>query len=605
MTSDGKNTTQPLEQWGQETREIELRPGVLLAERYLIERELGHGGIGVTYLARDKHLYSMPVVIKILLDKAQKKEWVKRKFIQEAEALTRISHPGVVKVLNRGEMAGGKPFLDMEFIEGVSLRDVMTPEGMDFEEVAHITQGLGNALHAAHEKGVLHRDIKPENILLQNLDSEGPTVKLIDFGIAKIKDSQIGAATEAGIIAGSIQYIAPEQLTAQPVSTATDVYSVALVLYEMLTGRRPFNPDAPNIVVALQQLLAMQKQGVSILPKQLRPSLPEATQRLLMRALSFEPDSRPQNVRQFCDDIADSLTRHLEGGAFEFPKVSDTKPIDYAKTSAYEEGEDTNPPASASLSKSISDSTTNVSGSLSEKDVVVAKAADTLAEKKESWLRPTTIFLIIALVLVSALAIWNWKTMNPKVEAPTVTEPAKPELKLTYSMTKKVNKESPPALIYETEPLMAGNQVWITVLSPQNAYLYIFNESAEGGSPKFNVLFPSPKTSSGSAKLNAGQRVRLPDNEKGFEIDKKPGTEKIWFVLSVNPIAEFDELAKHWKNEEDRGRIKDDTQANQLREYLYSKAANKLKEDKDGDTKETTLSLHDDVLVKALMFSHF
>jgi hypothetical protein len=285
--------------------------------------------------------------------------------------------------------------------------------------------------------------------------------------------------------------------------------------------------------------------------------------------------------------------------------VSDTKPIDYAKTSAYEEGEDTNPPASASLSKSVSDSTTNVSGSLSEKDVVVAKAADTLAEKKESWLRPTTIFLIIALVLVSALAIWNWKTMNPKVEAPTVTEPAKPELKLTYSMTKKVNKESPPALIYETEPLMAGNQVWITVLSPQNAYLYIFNESAEGGSPKFNVLFPSPKTSSGSAKLNAGQRVRLPDNEKGFEIDKKPGTEKIWFVLSVNPIAEFDELAKHWKNEEDRGRIKDDTQANQLREYLYSKAANKLKEDKDGDTKETTLSLHDDVLVKALMFSHF
>src|SRR5262245_8699180 len=176
MTSGGDNTTQPLDQWGHETKEIELRPGVLLAERYLIERELGHGGIGVTYLARDKHLYSMPVVIKILLDKAQKKEWVKRKFIQEAEALTRISHPGVVKVLNRGEMAGGKPCLVMEFIEGVSLRDVMTPEGMDFEEVAHIIQGLGNALHAAHEKGVLHRDIKPENILLQNHDSEGPTV---------------------------------------------------------------------------------------------------------------------------------------------------------------------------------------------------------------------------------------------------------------------------------------------------------------------------------------------------------------------------------------------------------------------------------------------
>src|SRR5262249_41074083 len=151
------------------------------------------------------------------------------------------------------------------------------------------------------------RDIKPENVLLQNLDSDGPSVKLIDFGIAKIKDSQLGTATDAGIIAGSVQYIAPEQLTAQSVSTATDIYSVALVLYEMLTGRRPFNPDAPNIVVALQQLLSMQRQGVTVLPKQLRPSLPDLTQQLLLQALAFEPHNRPQDVRQFCNDIADSL----------------------------------------------------------------------------------------------------------------------------------------------------------------------------------------------------------------------------------------------------------------------------------------------------------
>ncbi len=603
MTSDGDNTTQPLEQWGQETKEMELRPGVLLAERYLIERELGHGGIGVTYLARDKHLYNMPVVIKILLDKAQKKEWVKKKFIQEAEALTRISHPGVVKVLNRGEMVGGKPFLVMEFIEGVSLRDVITPEGMDFEEVAHITQGLGNALHAAHEKGVLHRDIKPENILLQNLDGDGPTVKLIDFGIAKIKDSQIGTATEAGIIAGSIQYIAPEQLTAQPVSSATDVYSVALVLHEMLTGRRPFNPDAPSIVVALQQLLVMQRQGVSILPKQLRPSLPPLTQQILLKALAFDPQNRPQKVRDFCDEVADSLIRHLDSGAFEFPKASNTKPIDLSKTAAYAESEDTNPPAS-SFSKSFADAETTDLSSSSE--IAFTRSTDTVAEKPDSWLRPVTALLLIALLLVSGFAIW--KTLSPKVQAPIVTEPpVKPELKLIYSLTKKVNEQSEPMLIYETEPLVAGNFVWIAVQSPQDTWLYIFNESTEEADKKvaFNVLFPSSTTNGGSAKLNAGQRVRLPDSNGGFVIDQKAGTEKIWFVLSVNPIAEFNELSRRWANMQERGRIKDDAQTNQLRQYLYSKVANPPKVDKDSDTKETTLTLREDVLVKALTLSHY
>src|SRR5262249_50676647 len=158
------------------------------------------------------------------------------------------------------------------------------------------------------------------------------------------------------------------------------------------------------------------------------------------------------------------------------------------------------------------------------------------------------------------------------------------------------NEQSPPTLIYETEPLVAGNHVWISVLSPQNGYLYIFNESTEGTNIKFNVLFPSTTTNGGSSKLNAGQRIRLPDSEKGFYIDKQAGTEKIWFVLSLNPVAEFEELGKRWANDQEGGRIKDDTQANQLRQYLYSKVANPPKVDRDGDTKETTLSLRDDVL---------
>ena len=113
--------------------EYTLVSGAIISDRYVIEKELGRGGVGITYLAHDRQLHSMPVVIKVLIEKPGNGEWVKKKFIQETEALTRISHPGVVKVLNRGEFAGGKPYFVMEFVEGRPLRSAITQEGMDFE----------------------------------------------------------------------------------------------------------------------------------------------------------------------------------------------------------------------------------------------------------------------------------------------------------------------------------------------------------------------------------------------------------------------------------------------------------------------------------------
>src|SRR5437868_10033996 len=167
-----------------------LGPGALLKGRYRIERELGRGGIGVVYLARDERLHSMLVVIKFLLDDSSQSAWLAKKFMQEAEALTRINHPGVVRVIDRDRAEDGKPFFVMEFIPGRPLREAMIPDGMDFEYAAHLLRQIGQALHAAHQQGVFHRDLKPENILLHALNEGEEQIKLIDFGIAKVRDSQ-------------------------------------------------------------------------------------------------------------------------------------------------------------------------------------------------------------------------------------------------------------------------------------------------------------------------------------------------------------------------------------------------------------------------------
>src|SRR5262249_34899995 len=157
--------------------------GLLLKDRYLIERELGRGGIGVVYLARDKHLLSREVVIKVLFAARGNGEydwWFTKKFRQEMEALARINHPGVVGVLDSGEAPDGKAFLVMQYVRGVTLRRMIPKQGMDFEKAARIIRQTGQALEAAHDRGVLHRDLKPENIMIEEIGG-GERLRIVYF----------------------------------------------------------------------------------------------------------------------------------------------------------------------------------------------------------------------------------------------------------------------------------------------------------------------------------------------------------------------------------------------------------------------------------------
>lgn len=271
---------------------------VMFDNRYRIDRELGRGGIGIVYLARDTGLMNRFVVIKVMQDEVLANDWVLQKFRQETEALTRLNHPGIISVYDAGETSEGNPYIVMQYVEGTTLRAVLTPEGLPLERVAHIMRRVGRALSAAHDKGILHRDLKPENVMLESGTSEDEEAKLIDFGIAKIKDSVVAPSTVLPSSAGTIAYMSPEQLERRPCTAASDIYALGVMAYEMVTGRRPFNPETQF------QLLEMQRAGVRVNPRDLRPALPVAAQNIILKALEFAPERRFTRARDFGDALA-------------------------------------------------------------------------------------------------------------------------------------------------------------------------------------------------------------------------------------------------------------------------------------------------------------
>ncbi|MBZ5625144.1 MAG: serine/threonine protein kinase, partial [Acidobacteriia bacterium] len=271
----------------------------LLKNRYRVERELGRGGLGVVYLASDETLHGRPVVIKMPIDPTPSNPWLAEKFAQEVKALALIDHPGVVGALDSGVAPDGRPFMVIQYIEGRSLHDAMLSGGVPLDFAARVLQQIGQALGAAHARGIWHRDLKPANIMLQSLDQGREVVRLIDFGIATIHE---GPGGEVGTrVAGTPLYMAPEQLEGR-VSAASDIFAMGVIAHELVTGQRPF------VANHHLQLHDLQKAGVAVKPSQLRPGLPVPAEKLILRALSFRPEDRPQSAADFGEELARALT---------------------------------------------------------------------------------------------------------------------------------------------------------------------------------------------------------------------------------------------------------------------------------------------------------
>jgi serine/threonine protein kinase len=275
-----------------EERRSELVPELpagLLQDRYRIARELGRGGFGVVYQAYDERLHQKPVVVKFLTGAAPRDEWFRKKFQDEIKALARIDHPGVVAVLDAGQTTAGNPFIVMQYVEGKTLRSVIDSGSMDRERAGGIVHQIGQALAAAHSRGVLHRDLKPANIMVQS-SSGSEIVRLIDFGIASIREAGLERSTSTRV-AGSFAYMAPEQFGGHP-SPASDIFAMAVIACEMLTGR----VSAGNL--AGSRLHELQK---------LRPDVSTEALTVIRKALAVEASERFDDAGAFGDQLAGAL----------------------------------------------------------------------------------------------------------------------------------------------------------------------------------------------------------------------------------------------------------------------------------------------------------
>jgi serine/threonine protein kinase len=519
--------------------------GTTIENRFVVESVLGQGGMGKVYLARDLTLHNRAVVIKVLLDASVKDPYVVKKFRQEVEALARITHPNVVSVLGANELPDGTLYIVMQYVNGMTLRSQIPAEGMDLERAALILKQVGAALEHVHHEKIFHRDLKPDNIMLQSLNGV-EHVTVVDFGIAKVKDSVVASSTSDKVSVGTVLYMSPEQLRGgERITAASDIYSMGVMAYEMVTGRRPFNPSSAP------QLLEMQRE-VRVKPGDLRPNLSRTAQAIILRTLSFEPAARYQSAAEFGETLAHALLQEKETPAIPRPM----------------------PDRSIRLGK-----------------------------------LQFAIIGGVLVVLVGVLAVlWilkqTAKNANVANPPPTATEtPSLPTHSFIYSLTvqRMRNRRAFQAAFQSTgqDVFDSGDKFQLNVMANNPGYVYVFNEGTpEPNVSSFTIIYPVPSVNNGSASVGANQWARTNWNTFGGQ----PGTENLWIVWSTNSVPELEAGKTEAFNNNGtlRGRSLDAVKA-----FLTTKKEeSNARINRDKATQQTTVRGVGDVVVRMLELQH-
>jgi serine/threonine-protein kinase len=295
--------------------------GAVLGGRYLIERLIGEGGMGAVYQAEHMHMHKR-MAVKVLHPEMGRLPEVVARFEREAMAAAHIEHPNVAAATDFGKLDDGSFFLVLEYVEGESLRDASASGPLALDRALHITLQMASALSRAHSIGIVHRDLKPENVMLVTRDGRGDFVKVLDFGIAKVPIGELGgdarvpgqALTQLGMVYGTPEYMAPEQALGQSVDGRADLYSLGVLLFEMVTGTRPYQHDSKVALLGMHVTAPIPRMQQRVPDVEIPPRLEDIVHRLLAK----EASARFSDAKQLIDAL-DSCARDLPGGATELP----------------------------------------------------------------------------------------------------------------------------------------------------------------------------------------------------------------------------------------------------------------------------------------------
>jgi serine/threonine-protein kinase len=272
----------------------------IIAGRYQLVSPLAEGGMGVVYEAVQLPI-GRPVAIKVMRDDLGREPEHARRFLREAQLMTRIAHPNVVNVIDYGEAEDGRLYVVMELLRGRTLEAALEDFGsFSVRRTCEIALQLADALVAAHTRGVIHRDLKPSNVvLLSDLDD---WVKVLDFGLAKLEDDYANEITYAGVVIGTPLYMAPEAVRAEPPDPRTDLYALGCIIHEMLIGTSPFDAGSSALVLARQ---------LEDAPAPLPSYVPAPLRVLVERLLAKSPDDRPRSAIEVRERLAACLSSQL------------------------------------------------------------------------------------------------------------------------------------------------------------------------------------------------------------------------------------------------------------------------------------------------------
>jgi serine/threonine protein kinase len=549
---------------------------------YRIIKKLGVGGMGEVYLAEDIRL-ARTIALKILPAEVASDKRRMQRFKQEAQLASSLNQPNILTIFEFGEV-DGVHFIASEYVDGITLRPHLKDRQPRLPEIIDLGIQVVAALDAAHEAQVIHRDIKPENIMVRRRDQ---VVKVLDFGLAKLTEKTSGLSrersdTEAntkllvrtmpGTVMGTVNYMSPEQAQGLHVDERTDLWSVGVLIYEMVAGCVPFAglTSSHTIVEIIEKdpppLAAMSGRKV-----------PNELERIVSKSLAKNRDERYQTAKDMLIDLR-NLKRRLELDA-ELERSSSPEPI-LAPSGKYE-APSTNSTAARQFEPSES-------------------------ERTRPWklLAATAVSFTLVAGLITA-GIW-WQRRNLNVAAPASSTPG-PELKLSYWMTVQKYKDGRP---FQSPFRLAGEinfekdyQVKLNVSSPQAGYLYILNEgpaSSDGSS--FVVLFPSRTANEGLSRLAENEKIEIPDRS-WFKFDAEQGLEKLWLIFSRSPLSDL-ESSTQFANQKDQGLIKDANLNAKVREFLRTQAPAKATVEKDDELNETSLKISGPLLIHLIKLEH-